>query len=157
VTEIDYQTFIRSKITSIVLPASLPSSLNGDAIFECEKLAAIEVVPESKELIAYNGVLYNKDLTKLIRCPPAKSGVCQIPHTVTTIGDWAFHGCAYLEDVIIPASVKEAGNSAFEGCDKLNKKTLANIRKRFGNSRKVYITLGYHDGSRMNLQKRTEK
>ena len=38
---------------------------------------------------------------------------------VTTIGDYAFHGCNNLTSVVIPNSVTTIGYYAFYGCNKL--------------------------------------
>ncbi len=39
-----------------------------------------------------------------------------IPDGVTSIGDYAFHGCYRLKNIFIPNSVKSIGNDAFSGC-----------------------------------------
>ena len=66
-----------------------------------------------------DGVLFNKNLTKLILCPGAKSGNISIPSGVTSIGDCAFSGCKSLTGVTIPSGVTNIGCSAFSGCKSL--------------------------------------
>ena len=39
-----------------------------------------------------------------------------IPSSVTTIGDFAFHGCIFLHTITIPASVKKIGKNPFPHC-----------------------------------------
>jgi hypothetical protein len=50
------------------------------------------------------GVLFNKDGTLLIRCPPGKTGSYTVPSSVTSIGEEAFVYCAGLSSVTIPAA-----------------------------------------------------
>jgi len=49
-----------------------------------------------------------------------------IPNSVTSIGDYAFHGCASLTSVTIPNSVTSIGNYAFYGCSSLPSLTIPN-------------------------------
>ena len=42
-----------------------------------------------------------------------------IPNSVTTIGDYAFSGCSSLTSVVIPSSVTTIGYSAFSDCNNL--------------------------------------
>jgi hypothetical protein len=46
-----------------------------------------------------------------------------IPEGVTKIGDGAFYGCTYLEDMTLPASIQAIGDNCFALCAKLTKIT----------------------------------
>ena len=73
-----------------------------------------------------DGVLFNKDKTKLLQCPIYITGEeYVIPDGVTEIGTRAFWYCEDLESVTIPGSVTTIGVSAFEGCTALNKIVFA--------------------------------
>ncbi len=63
-----------------------------------------------------NGVLFNKNKTKLIQFPAGKTGHYTIPKSVTGIVQEAFSGCSGLTSVTIPDSVTSIGNRAFEYC-----------------------------------------
>ena len=36
---------------------------------------------------------------------------------MTSIGDYAFEGCSFLSDIVIPASVTSIGRGAFRDCN----------------------------------------
>ena len=56
-----------------------------------------------------------------------------IPEGMTSIGDNAFSGCAFLESVQIPESVTKIGEKAFLGCSSLTNLTLPNGLTSIGN------------------------
>ncbi len=72
-----------------------------------------------------DGVLYNKDMTKLIAFPGGESSV-DIPNTVNSICDWAFMGCEKIYALTIPNSVSSIGYGAFGDCTSLKKLTITN-------------------------------
>lgn len=75
-------------------------------------ITAIEVLEENDHLASYDGVLYNKDLTRLIRCPEGKTGTLRIPATVEGIEHQAFLNCSAIEAIEV-----EEGNKAFKTID----------------------------------------
>jgi hypothetical protein len=75
-------------------------------------LAAINVDPANPVYSSADGVLYNKDKTKLLFWPPGKKTVI-IPSSVTTIGFGAFILCERLTSVTIPNSVTTIEALAF--------------------------------------------
>jgi len=63
-------------LTSVMIPASL-TSIGG--IFDCTGLTEITVDSQNANYSSLDGVLYNKDQTKLILCPDGKSGSITVP------------------------------------------------------------------------------
>ena len=55
-----------------------------------------------------------------------------IPNSVTSIGNWAFNGCKSMTSVVISGSVLSIGDSAFSGCDKLADVTISDGVKKLG-------------------------
>ncbi len=87
------------------------------------ELAEIIVDPENPNYTDVDGVLYNKNKSVLLACPPAKTEFV-IPATVTEIANYAFSGCRNLKSLTIPNSVTQIGHHAFEGCTNLETVTF---------------------------------
>lgn len=88
---------------------------------ECRELYNFIIHPNNKHFSCDNGILYNKEKTKLIRVPQKIEGTIYLLNTVTEISDLALEGCEYIDDIIIPEECKIIGHSAFKGCKKLSK------------------------------------
>ena len=97
----------------------------GEEIFEsCTSLENVTVDSGNTVFSSANGILYNKDKTRLLFCPVAKSGALTLPSTLTEIGDYAFAYCDRLTGVTLPASLKKIGAWAFEFCGGLTSLTI---------------------------------
>ena len=68
--------------------------------------------PENKNFILENGILYNKDKSKIILVT-CDVQINKIPDTVTEIGAGAFAFNKYTEELTIPSTVKKIGFLAF--------------------------------------------
>ena len=95
------------------------ASIGDDAFGDCNSLNSISVVGDNPNYSSIDGVLFDKQQTKLIRCPGGKQGEYIIPNSVTSIGDYAFYNCSSLTSVTIPNSVTSIGYDAFVGCSSL--------------------------------------
>lgn len=91
----------------INLPASI-ISLYENKFYGCTSLYEINVYEEgSKYYSSKDGVLFNANMTEILRYPPAKQDTYySIPDTVTTIQRDTFRGNPYIESVIIPEGVE---------------------------------------------------
>ena len=96
------------------------------------ELSEIIVDPDNPNYTDVDGVLYNKDKSVLIACPPTKTE-CDIPATVTQIANYAFSGCRNLKSLTIPESVTQIGPSTFEGCTNLETITIPESVTSIGN------------------------
>ena len=67
-----------------------------------------------------DGVLYSKDMTRLVAVPHAKSLTFKIPATVKVIGNGAFVGSP-LKEIVIPEGVTTIAPYAFANCPNLRR------------------------------------
>lgn len=125
VTSIGDGAFIDcDKLTSVTIPRNVSSI--GERVFRTfygSALESIDVDPDNNYYCSVDGVVYNKDMTKLVAFPYGKTSVT-FPDTLTSIDENTFYEDEQLESVIIPNGVKSIGESAFEGCKKLKSITI---------------------------------
>ena len=108
-----------SKLTSIEIPSGV-TSIGNSAFYNCSSLTGINVAENNQNYCSEDGVLFNKDKTKLIRYPSEKlDKQYVIPSSVTSIGNYAFEDCSNLTSIEIPSSVISIGNYAFISCSSL--------------------------------------
>ncbi|MBR6203594.1 MAG: leucine-rich repeat domain-containing protein [Candidatus Methanomethylophilaceae archaeon] len=120
-------------VTSVRISASVRSI--GDNVFSgCSRLALLYVDPRNSRYRSdLQGILYDSDVTKVIKAPNSIVGVLEIPDTVVNICANAFEGCTGLVSISIPDSTVEIGDSAFEGCSKVRSISISNGVVRIGN------------------------
>ena len=132
-----------------MISASVPqtmSNINTAAFYYCSSLLNIYVDGGNSTYCDSNGVLFDKNMSKLLMYPAGRSGYYAIPETVksiepgafiycglrgvdipsgvTSIGNIAFYGCSGLLSVVIPESVTSIGSVAFAECGALKDITI---------------------------------
>lgn len=111
------------------------------------QLESVEVEDGSESFRSIDGLLYDKDVTRLIYCPEGRSGSVIIADSVKTIGkeaflftenikkitipegleeiEWGgFSGCSILHSIVLPAELKVIGNDAFHSSCHLDSITI---------------------------------
>ena len=106
------RAFVNTIITKIPIPDSL-LDMGGNISAGTLFTSAITISDSSHFTYSDDGVLYNKDMTKLYACPTRAEGTITIPSTVTNICQDAFFGCFRLSYLNIPENVNTIGNDAF--------------------------------------------
>jgi hypothetical protein len=116
-------------LTDITIPKSVISI--GEVPFSsCGRLNAITVDPLNPVYSSVDGVLFNKDKTKIICYPGGKTGSFTIPDSVTSVDDYAFQNAAHITSVIIPDSVTTIEWHSFYCCAALTNVTIGkNVHK----------------------------
>ena len=138
-------------LKSIIIPKSV-ESINDDAFgssfesitvmsnkvslnyytFHGFNLKEIVINEDNPNYCSVDGVLYNKEKTKLIKCPRKKKSI-NILNTTQVIGKYAFSGCSELSNIIIPNNVTNIEEAAFSNCEGLTAINIPNGVKTIGN------------------------
>ena len=103
-------------------------------------LKYITVNDNNKNFSAYCGVLYNKDMTKILGVPKCIEGEVVIHDSVTSIGSHAFYNCSSLTSITIPDSVTSIGEVAFYNCSSLTSITIPDSVTSIGDSAFYYCS-----------------
>lgn len=115
VTTIDAAAFAdNTALTSLTLPNGI-TQLSADLFKGCTALHTITVADDHPAYTTPNGVLYNKEKTRLVFCPAARLGALSIAEGTTSIAPRALMDCSRLTALTLPASLTEAGDDAFTG------------------------------------------
>jgi hypothetical protein len=128
-----------SGLTSVTIPDGV-TNIGNTAFSSCPGLTNISVYGANPGYASAGGVLFNKTLTALIRCPEGLAGGYTIPDSVTTVGNSAFLHCSSLTNVMIGNSVSDIGTEAFYLCSGLTSMTIPNSVTSIGNYAFSYCT-----------------
>ena len=99
------------------------STIVWSAFEQCANLASISVAADNSSFSSVDGVLYDKDKTKVVICPPAKTSVT-LPSSLKTIGYHSFGYCTKLAEIKIPESVTALEDLCFCHCEALKTLTI---------------------------------
>lgn len=105
------------QIESISIPKNVKSIWLG-MFYRNESLKKITVDEQNKYLTSKDGVLFSKDMTKLIKAPVMMTGEYTVPESVITICMHAFSK-SKLSKIILPDNLAEIEDYAFERCENL--------------------------------------
>ncbi len=102
-------------IETLVLPSSL-EDIGYNPFVDC---ANIHFESHSPYFKVVDGILYNKDCSKLICCPQWRAkGVMRLPDSVVTLERGAFSGCREMAEIHLH-NVNIVNKSCFTNCKKL--------------------------------------
>ncbi len=127
VTSIEDDAFCNcSSLKSIYIPAEIKINIDdyfGIYFRECSSLEQIEVSTDSKYYSSYDGCLYNKDKSILLRCPEGKKSV-NIYSDTKQIGDRSFYNCTLITKIDL-MNTQYCGWGSFFECTKLAEITIS--------------------------------
>lgn len=125
VTEIESRVFIDGTAEKIHIPATIEYISAENPFAPCLKLTEITVDAKNENYCTVDGVLFTKDMKKLVCYPPNKSGTSYtIPAGVEQLGI-ASVADTNLTEIKIPDSVNEMGRHVFSFNEKLRKIDLS--------------------------------
>lgn len=106
---------------SSLLSLNIPFNVSYIGEFAFNNCSALINVDNGNTLYSsLDGILYNRNKTKLISCPTSKAGKLIIPSTVISIESSAFSFCRMLTSLTIPASVTSISHYVFSQCTELD-------------------------------------
>lgn len=113
-------------LVSVIIPETI-EEIASNAFSFCPSLEHIQVREENPYFVS-DKYLMDKEMTKVIKCPPATGyfieSTLDLPETVTEIGDYAFEACTWLHKVNIPDGITRIGNYAFYQCSEMFELTI---------------------------------
>lgn len=102
VQEIISGAFKNSNVRSITIPKTI-WDLSYDVFDNIPTLEAIYVSPNSPYYSSYDGAIYTKDFTKLIKCPEGKTSI-QLAENITRLFENDLSNCNKLIKLKLPSS-----------------------------------------------------
>lgn len=114
-TYIGLYSFRYAAFEEVFIPSSV-TVFTYNALGDCASLKNIIVDPENPNLTSVDGVLFDKEVSRVIRCPLAKTGVYRIPESVTELGPDSFNGCRYLTEIVLHDNIVRFSYGVFRDC-----------------------------------------
>lgn len=111
-----------NSLESIVLPKSL-KSFSSD-LFRYMSLTSITIDEKNDNYISVDGILYDKDITKIVGYPAKKGGSYRIPSTITVVSSGSFPNNLSMDELIVPATVMKIESNAFGDNPQIKKLTI---------------------------------
>ena len=109
-----------TNLVSVDISASA-FNIEASAFRGCSSLKSINLSYDGGRYTSVDGVIYDKNMTKIIAYPAGKTNSSfSIPDTVTEIMDNAFYNSSNLNFIDLPERLTSIGELAFYGCTSLN-------------------------------------
>ena len=119
----DEHVFTGAKLSSLALPKTL-KNIRSSMLRYLDNLASITIEEGNEFYKSVDGVLYDKNMTKIVGFPAKKGGTYTIPATISTVTTSSFPNNVSIDELIVPATVTKIENSAFGDYPKIKKLTI---------------------------------
>ena len=121
-------------LISVTIPDSV-TCIDDRTFSSCTSLTSIEVSGNNKNYSSNDGVLFNKNKSRLITYPAGKTDSKYVmPNSVISIDDDAFDSCINLKSVTIPNSVTSIDSGAFSNCISLTSLEVSGNNKNYSST-----------------------
>jgi hypothetical protein len=169
ITSISTEAFYYcDKLKSITIPASV-STIGNEVFMNCHSMSSatipasvisigekafannpcfITVEAENMLYCSADGVLFNKDKTRLLHCPASLTGNYIVPSSVTLIGDFAFYNCSLITSLTLPDNLESMTLSSLTDCSGLTTLTIPATVKFIGH----YVLQGCYNITSLNIK-----
>lgn len=106
-------------LESIEIPDTC-ADIATDAFEDCDSLREIKINSTNPYFTSVDGVIYNKDCSKVLFCPPGLSDTIVIPEGVTTIPNDLIRNNSVVKKVHFPSTITQIPDTAFKGCESID-------------------------------------
>ncbi len=156
-TSIDDNAFNdASSLTSIILPSSI-SNINDNLFKNIPNLTMISI-EDNDNYLSEDGILYNKNKTKLIKFPQAKQlmrlDLSSNKHLIS-IGNYAFNGVTGLTSITLP-NITTIENYIFNGAKSLTEINVSDDNDKYSSEEGILYDktktqlIKYPEGKKLN-------
>ena len=129
-----------SKLTSVTIPDSV-TNIAASAFASCSSLVEFQISENNQSYSIRNGLLCNRNGTRIILCPPGAVEV-EIPVEITDIESGAFSSCNSLKSVIMPAGLLSDGYEITSDWQRTQSGNVCEYRSEYiGNSSSTSMSL----------------
>ncbi len=130
-----YAFYKCNKLTgNISIPASV-DYIGYYAFYGCSQIQGFNIDDANQYFSSVDGVLFSKNIDRLVCCPPTKYGNYKIPPTVKYTDPSAFAFCTNITgNMNIPATLTSIGEYTFYGCSGISDFTVDNSNARYAAS-----------------------
>lgn len=110
---------ISNSVTSIKIPVSL--EFFRDKLPSTSNVARFEVAEGSENFCSIDDILFYKDMTRLVRCPPKKTMPLNyvVPNGVKVLSSRCFDHCLTLSGLCLPSSIQALETECVNYCSAL--------------------------------------
>ena len=104
-----------TSLTTIRIP-TCTESIGCGLCAGATNLTSISVSPGNQKFVAHNGVLYDKDVEKVVAYVPSRE-IFEVEPSVTSIGKAACYKCHCLRTIHLPEALTKIESEAFKWCE----------------------------------------
>ena len=134
---VDYSAFENcGRLKSITFSKKI-ADIGFDAFLSCTSLEQFTVDGQNPFYSSDRGVLFDRNMTTLIRYPTGRKGNYTIPDSIVNIEKCAFDGCIELTGISFPEYLMSTGITNFSDCEKLSNFIVNEKNLRFSSKNGV--------------------